>query len=50
MYASIEDFRRLLPSPITLGSANIGTPSPGTSTATKDQITPAEAKSERTIF
>ena len=38
MYCSVEDFRRLLPSTITLGDQNIGTPSPGTPVTKRDKI------------
>ncbi len=29
MYCTIEDFKKLLPKPISMGDQNIGTPSPG---------------------
>jgi len=44
MYCTINDVEIILPSPITVGDQNIGTPSPGrpTATANKDKLTPAE--------
>jgi len=42
MYCSTYDFESLLPKNITLGSQNIGTPSP-TSTTNRDSLTPTQA-------
>ena len=42
MYATINDIKAILPSPITIGDNNIGTPSPGVP-ASRSCITPSEA-------
>lgn len=44
MYCEVKDMVSLLPSPITIGDTNIGTPSPGRpAPANKSKLTPDEA-------
>lgn len=45
MYATIDDLKKLLPEPISIGDTNIGSPTPGrpTSTTNRSKLTPDEA-------
>lgn len=43
MYCTVNDMRRLLPSNITIGDQNLGTPSPGRQEVKRDKMTPTEA-------
>lgn len=43
MYCTISDIQKLLPPSVTLGSTNIGTPTPGSQQVKKDQMTVDDA-------
>lgn len=43
MYCTIDDLRNILPDNVTIGSQNIGTPSPGNGAAKRDALTPTQA-------
>ena len=43
MYCTVQDMKNLLPSNITIGDQNYGTPSPGRPDVKRDKMTPAEA-------
>ena len=43
-YCSVQDMRNVLPEKISIGDTNIGTPSPGSASTQRSNITPAQAE------
>lgn len=44
MYCTVDDMRKVLPEKVSIGDANLGTPSPGRQGSKRSNITPDEAQ------